>query len=29
LFYQPRVGAAYDVHGNGFTVVRGGWGRFY
>ena len=29
LFYQPRFGAAYDVHGNGFTVVRGGWGRFY
>ena len=29
LFYQPRVGAAYDVQGNGFTVVRGGWGRFY
>jgi Carboxypeptidase regulatory-like domain len=29
LFYQPRVGAAYDVTGNGFTVVRGGWGRFY
>jgi Carboxypeptidase regulatory-like domain len=29
LFYQPRVGAAYDVSGNGFTVVRGGWGRFY
>jgi Carboxypeptidase regulatory-like domain len=29
LFYQPRFGAAYDVSGNGFTVVRGGWGRFY
>ena len=29
LFYQPRIGAAYDVSGNGFTVVRGGWGRFY
>ena len=29
LFYQPRIGAAYDVTGNGFTVVRGGWGRFY
>jgi hypothetical protein len=29
LFYQPRVGAAYDIHGNGFTVLRGGWGRFY
>ena len=29
LFYQPRFGAAYDVSGNGSTVVRGGWGRFY
>jgi hypothetical protein len=29
LFYQPRLGAAYDIHGNGFTVARGGWGRFY
>jgi hypothetical protein len=29
LFYQPRFGAAYDVRGNGSTVVRGGWGRFY
>ncbi len=29
LFYQPRFGAAYDVTGNGMTVVRGGWGRFY
>ncbi len=29
LFYQPRFGAAYDVSGNGNTVVRGGWGRFY
>ena len=29
LFYQPRVGAAYDVSGTGRTVVRGGWGVFY
>jgi hypothetical protein len=29
LFYQPRVGAAYDLRGNGRTVLRGGWGRFY
>ncbi len=29
LFYQPRLGAAYDVSGTGRTVVRGGWGEFY
>ena len=29
LFYQPRLGVAYDVTGAGQTVLRGGWGRFY
>ena len=29
LFYQPRVGIAYDLRGNGNTVIRGGWGYFY
>jgi hypothetical protein len=28
LFYSPRVGLAYDVYGNGKTVVRGGWGAY-
>ena len=29
LFYQPRIGVAYDLFGNGSTVLRGGWGRYY
>ncbi|HUR81792.1 MAG TPA: TonB-dependent receptor [Thermoanaerobaculia bacterium] len=27
--FQPRVGASYDVQGNGRTVVFGGWGLYY
>jgi hypothetical protein len=26
---QPRIGAVYDVHGNGKDVVRAGWGIYY
>jgi hypothetical protein len=28
LFYQPRVGFAYDLTGKGNSVLRGGWGLF-
>lgn len=27
--WQPRLGAAYDVKGDGHTVIRGGWGLYY
>ncbi len=26
--YQPRIGAVYDVGGNGRDIVRGGWGLY-
>lgn len=29
LFYAPRVGIAYDLSGNGKTILRGGWGMYY
>jgi outer membrane receptor protein involved in Fe transport len=27
--FGPRLGFAYDLSGNGSTVVRGGWGLYY
>jgi hypothetical protein len=28
VFVEPRLGLAYDVRGNGSTVVRGGWAAY-
>ena len=27
--FGPRVGVAYDVRGDGLTIARGGYGRYY
>ena len=27
--FSPRLRAAYDIAGNGKSVVKGGWGRYY
>ena len=27
--FQPRIGVAYDLNGDGETVLRGGWGLYY
>ena len=27
-YFNPRLGISYDLHGNGETVIRGGWGAY-
>jgi hypothetical protein len=27
--WQPRIGAVYDLFGNGKDIIRGGWGIYY
>ena len=27
-YFDPRLGAAYDLYGNGDTIVRGGWDAY-
>jgi hypothetical protein len=27
-YVDPRLGLAYDLHGNGNTMIRGGWGAY-
>lgn len=29
IFISPRIGLAYDLYGNGKTILRGGWGTYY
>ena len=28
LYFDPRFGLSYDLHGNGQTLLRGGWGAY-
>jgi Carboxypeptidase regulatory-like domain len=27
-YFDPRIGLAYDLYGNGDTIIRGGWGAY-